>query len=149
MERVRQVVTDSDRQLFKTDDPKTIELALVLVEQSSDKVLHEWCSAIDGSIGKWIAKHCLFYLVMTETEFRGYACLIWYEDGVYIHFGTTGKTYAAKDLIFGLNEVSQLLKNYYNVTELKCIVHDQLIVRLITRLGFKSIDDDHFSYQIL
>jgi len=134
---------------FHVTDALTAEMAIELVEVafSLTSDLHAWLPSEDR--GEWILKHGVFYIIFKDDDFRGYFCSINMERGAYLHFGTTGGAYAARDVIFGLEKAQCIAANVYGIRELFCEIDDGgIIAKMVSKLGFQKVSDSTETYKI-
>lgn len=127
-------------EIFHCDCRKTIELALELVEDAfPSEDLHQWLP--EKKRGEWVERFGLFYLVFLNGEFRGYFCIVSHPDGAFLHFGTTGKRYAARDVVYCLQRAQSIAANVYGFSELFCEIDPSgIIAKLATKLGFSRLN---------
>jgi len=131
---------------FHLTDPLTAEMALELVEVAFPRV-HEWLPAEDR--GEWILKHGLMHIIFKDDEYRGYFCIINMTGGAYLHFGTTGGVYAARDVAYGLEKAQGIAANVYGIPELFCEIDGGSIIgKLVSKLGFESVSGSTETFKI-
>lgn len=126
--------------IYYTDCPMTIGLALDNCEDyHGRKPL--WIPDVEDR-GKWVADNCYFYLVFKDEEFLGwYAIHSDADDAYWIHFDTCSRN-LIKVIQFCWIKVKELMQ-MHGVKTVKTRLHDPLLVKLATKLGFKKSSDEY------
>ena len=131
---------------FHVTDILTVEMALDLVEVAFPAV-HEWIESDDR--GEWILKHGVFHIIFKDDVYRGYMCIINTTGGAYLHFGTTGGAYAARDVVYGLEKAQCIAANVYGIPELFCEIDEGgIIAKMVSKLGFQKVSSSTETYKI-
>jgi len=131
---------------FHATDILTVEMALDLVEVAFPCV-HEWIDS--DNRGEWILKHGIFHIIFKDDVYRGYFCVINMTGGAYLHFGTTGGAYAARDVAYGLEKAQCIAANVYGIQELFCEIDDGgIIAKMVQKLGFEQVSGSTQTFKI-
>ena len=127
-------------EMFRAVCPATIEVALSVVEDACDEVLHEWIE--DADRGEWLSVHSWFFVLFKDGEYRGYACVVNYGDEHFLHFGTIHRAYSVRDVEYSMGWLRDRLPKFYGVEVLKCCIDSgTMIGKLIGKLGFTAEPD--------
>ena len=121
-------------ELFHVNDVATADLALELVE-AAFPYCHPWLPA-EGR-GEYMLRFGLCYILFKDGKYRGFFAIMTDESGAYLHFGTTGRAYALRDVLWALPRAQSIAANVYGLPELFCEVDEgSIIAKLINKLGF-------------
>jgi hypothetical protein len=121
-------------ELFHVNDVTTADLALKLVEAEFPDC-HPWLP-VEGR-AEYMLRFGLCYVLFKDDEYRGFFAIMTDEAGAFLHFGTTGRAYAARDVLWCLPKAQSIAANVYGITELFCEVDEgSVIAKLVNKLGF-------------
>ena len=121
-------------ELFHVLDEATVDLALELVEQVHGDC-HPWLP--EEARAEYVLRFGIFYILFKDDEYRGFFAIMTDEAGAFIHFGSTGRAYASRDVLWSLPRAQSIAANVYGLPELFCEVDEgSIIAKLANKLGF-------------
>jgi hypothetical protein len=129
-------------QFFHTQDTLAINNALILIENDyPDRVLHEWTNDIE-----WKDVH--FNLCFVGDEYVGYYCLLYDDNEYFMHIGLMDNVKSKRVLFNAWKHIQEQLANWYEAESINCILYDDTLIRIASRIGFKEVGDDRYQYII-